>query len=101
MAATMKLALSTAIKTGTLSNEQLDPSEVSFLRLWAEGYADDPVWPEIVAEARALGCWPTKSLYSQLIWYAVDARRVAVSLKAGVDHVLMAEQQEYDRVHSL
>jgi hypothetical protein len=95
MTATMKTTLVAVIKNGKLRNDNLSRAEGAFLKRWAESSADDPIWAKIVADARALNGWQIKQLYLELIWYAREARRVAISVKdEGVDPILRAERQE-------
>jgi hypothetical protein len=101
MAVTMRTALVGVLRRGKPLDDTLDPSDRGFLELWVEGYADDPVWAVIVADARALGCWPTKNLYSQLVWYVLDARRLSLNVKEGIASLLQREQKERERILSL
>jgi hypothetical protein len=97
--ATMKATLVAVLKSGKLFGRNLRSTDRPFLKLWAES-ADDPIWANVIADARAQDYgydgWPTKKLYSELIWYALDARRIAESVKGGFDPVLEHEKAQRD-----
>ena len=77
MTTTMKATLVAVLKSGKLSGRNLSSTDRPFLKQWAEFWADDPTWAKVIADARAhydgYHGWPTKKLYSELIWYALDA----------------------------
>jgi hypothetical protein len=102
MTATMKATLIGVLKSGKLLRENLGSAERTFLKRWADGYwVDDPVWAEIVADARALGGSPAKTLNSELIWFALDARRFSKSVKSGLDPIFQEQQQRHAELHTL
>jgi hypothetical protein len=101
MTVTMSTTLIAVLKCGRLLRDHLGSTERTFLKRWVEGWADDPIWAEIVADASALGCWPKKTLNSQLIWYALDAKRISVSVKSGVDPIFLEEQQQRAKLLAL
>jgi hypothetical protein len=78
-----------AILNGDKSvGEQLDASERTYLRRWATYCADNPIWDEVINDARALNLHPNDSLYSTVIWYALHVRRLAEGMKFGDDPYL-------------
>jgi hypothetical protein len=84
-----------AILNGDKSvGEQLDASDRTYLRRWANNCADNKIWEEVIADARAYGLWPHDSLYSSLIWYAISARRYAERVKTGDDPLLRERQNQ-------
>jgi hypothetical protein len=91
-----------AILNGDKSvGEQLDASDLTYLRRWANNCADNKIWEEVIADARAYGLWPHDSLYESLIWYAISARRYAESVKAGDDPFLRERQNQRAELLSL
>jgi hypothetical protein len=97
----MSTSLIAIIESGKFRREVLDRTDRIFLKRWAEGCAGDPIWSLIVADALALYGWEAKQQYLELIWYALDARRVAAQVKAGIDPILQKEKQEHARMLSL
>jgi hypothetical protein len=97
----MSTTLIAIIESGKFRREVLDRTDRIFLKRWAEGCAGDPIWSLIVADALALYGWEAKQQYLELIWYALDARRVAAQVKAGIDPILQKEKQEHARMLSL
>jgi hypothetical protein len=89
----MKATLALVLNSGRLLGHRLTSTERAFLERWTVDCSDEPIWAEIVADARALGCWPSSTLDSQLISYALEAKRVATRVKSGVDPVFLEEQQ--------
>jgi hypothetical protein len=82
-----------AILNGDKSvGEQLDASERTYLRRWATYCADNPIWDEVINDARALNLHPNDSLYSTVIWYALHVRRLAEGMKFGDDPYLREDQ---------
>jgi hypothetical protein len=81
----MKIELAAILKSKRLVGEVLDADDLAYLRRWANNCADDPIWEEVIADAREHGLWPHWSLHSTVIWYAIWARRFAKSAKVGDD----------------
>jgi hypothetical protein len=91
-----------AILNGDKSvGEQLNASDRMYLRRWANNCADDELWEEVIADARAYGLWPHDSLYSSFIWYAISARRYAESVKAGDDPLYRERQNQRAELFAL
>jgi len=90
----MKATLVEALKSGQLLGNDLASTERSFLKRWTAGWADETIWEKIIADACARGSWEKTTLHSQLIWYALEAKRVATRVKSGVDPVFLEEQQQ-------
>lgn len=97
----MRTTLTVVIKSGKLGLEVLNRTDNIFLRRWAEGCAGDPIWSQVIADALALYGWDSEHLYSELIWYAIDARRVSAHVKVGFDPIILKEKQERERMLSL
>ncbi len=89
----MKASLAGVLKSGRILGHRLTSWERVLLERWKAECADDPIWTRIVAGARALGCWPTANLDLQLIWYVLEAKGIATSVKTGVDLIFLEEQQ--------
>jgi hypothetical protein len=81
----MKIALVAILKGNKHLGEKLDAADRAYLLRWAENCADDPIWEEVIADARAHGVWPHETMYSAVIHYAILARRYAESVRGGVD----------------
>ena len=90
----MKNELVAVLKGDMFGDDKLDAADRAYLRRWADDYADDPIWEEIVADARAYGRWPDDLMHSTVIWYALQARRFAESVKAGDDPIIRKEQEQ-------
>src|SRR5204862_447299 len=75
-------------------SEKLDAADRAYLRRWADNCADDAIWEEIIADARALDVWPHNSIHSMVIWYALQARRFAESVKDGEDPILREREEQ-------
>jgi hypothetical protein len=97
----MKDALVAALRSTKFKGDRLDATARSFLGLWAEGYADHPIWEEIVTDARVRTALPDGSIYSEVIWFAVQARLIAESVKEGVDVFLRERQMQRDELLAL
>jgi hypothetical protein len=97
----MSTALIAIIESGKFRAEALDRTDRIFLKRWADGCAGDPIWSLIVADALALYGSEVKFQYSELIWYALDARRVAAQVKAGIDPIFEKEKQEQAKMLAL
>src|SRR6516225_2352610 len=65
----MTATLAAVLKNDRVLPQPLTQTERAFLKRWVADGADEPIWAKIVTDARVLGCWPNKTLYSQLIWY--------------------------------
>jgi hypothetical protein len=81
--APLKNALSNVLTYNQCGDIELDHSERLFLRRWSESFADDPTWEILIESVRARGLVPSDTEFDSLIWYALRARRIAMSLKAG------------------
>jgi hypothetical protein len=90
----MKNVLIAILKRGTFEGDKLDAADTRYLRRWATNCADDPIWEEIAADVRNYGRWPHHSIYSMVISYALLARRLAESVKAGDDPLLREKQKQ-------
>src|SRR4051812_939432 len=97
----MKKTLAAVLESGLLLKERVNTSERKILERWAEHWANEPIWAEIVDGARKMGGWKRTTLNSQLIWYALDAKRIATSVKSGVDPVLLEERREREQLLDL
>jgi hypothetical protein len=89
----MKKKLVAVLKGDTFMGDKLDAADRAYLRRWADYYADDPIWEEIVADARAYGQLPHLSMHSELILYALRVRRFAESVRLGEDPDLRERQK--------
>lgn len=94
VSSTTKNKLVAILKGDTFKREKLDAADRAFLKTWADHCADDPIWEEIVADARKLDYWPPASLHSTVIWFALQARRIAVSVKGGYDPFVRERQKQ-------
>jgi hypothetical protein len=94
MPSAMKNELVAVLKRGKFEGDKLNAADCAFLRRWANNCADDPIWEQIVVDARAKGLWPDNSEQSVLIWYALQARCLSESVKAGRDPTLRERQQQ-------
>jgi hypothetical protein len=90
----MKKRLAAILKGDTFEGDKLDAADRAYLRKWADNCADDPIWEDIVADARTQGRWPSKTIHSTVIWYALEARRIAESVKSGDDPILREKQKQ-------
>jgi hypothetical protein len=90
---TVKSTLVAILKADAFLGDKLDAADKAFLTRWADNCADDPIWEQIVADARAYGLWPQDSIHSAIIWYALDARRIAAGVKAGNDPLFEDKQK--------
>jgi hypothetical protein len=90
----MKIKLVAVLKGDKFLGEELDAADRVFLRRWANNCADDPIWEEIIADARATGLWPNQSMHSSVIDYAILARRYAESVKGGDDPFFRERQNQ-------
>ena len=90
----MKNKLVAVLKGDKFADDKLDAADRAYLRRWADNCADDPIWEEIVADARAYGVLPHNSMHSTVIWYALSARRLAESMKAGDDPIWRESQEQ-------
>jgi hypothetical protein len=79
----LKEALSAILARNQCGDIELDPSERAFLRRWSEEFAGDPSWDILVESVRSHGSVPAHTQFDSLIWYALRARRIAISLNAG------------------
>jgi hypothetical protein len=66
------------------------------LKRWVDGWADNPVWEKIEADARNPG-----SVYSDLVWNAIQARRIAESVKGGNDPIRRERQKQREELLDL
>jgi hypothetical protein len=92
---TIKSTLVAILKGDRFLDDKLDAADRAFLGRWAKNCPDDPIWQEIVADARAYGLWPQNSIHSTIIWYALDARRIAEGVKGGNDPLLQHKQKRH------
>jgi hypothetical protein len=90
----MKIRLVAALKADGFMGDKLDAADCAYLRRWADDYADDPIWEEILADARDYDQLPRRSMHSQLIEYALRVRRMAQSMKLGEDPNLRERQEQ-------
>jgi hypothetical protein len=90
----MKIRLVALLKGDKFKGEKLNAADRAYLRRWADHCADDPIWEEIVADARALDVWPHNSIHPTVIWYALQARRFAESVKDGDDPIFRERQDQ-------
>jgi hypothetical protein len=98
---TIKSTLVAILKRDRFLDDKLDAADKAFLKRWVENCADDPIWQEIVADARAYGLWPQNSIHSRIIWYALDARRIAEGMKAGDDPMLQYKRKRRAELRAL
>jgi hypothetical protein len=101
MSSAMKNELVAVLKRDKFEGDKLTAADCAYLRRWADNCADDPIWEQIVVDARAKGLWPDNSERSVLIWYALEARRIAESVKAGHDPTLRERQQQREELLEL
>lgn len=94
MSSTLRAELIAALKGDKFLGEELDAAARGFLRRWAHNCADDPIWEEVIADARTLDCWPHQSLHPDLIWYAISAWHIAQSVKGGDDPLFRERQNQ-------
>jgi hypothetical protein len=90
----MKTELVAILKGDKHLGEKLDAADRAYLLRWADNCADDPIWEEVVADARAHGVWPHETMYSAVIYYAISARRYAESVRGGVDPLFRERQTQ-------
>jgi hypothetical protein len=89
-----------ALDNNKCGDLELDSSERSFLRMLSEEFGDDPIWKTVIDGARAQGLIPAHSEAESLVWYALRARRIALSLKAG-DLIQRNQIEQRNRLLSL
>src|SRR5262245_16293325 len=64
----------------------LTPTDRENLDRWlADGNAADPIWRKIAVDARARGIWPAHAIERTIIFYALEARRIAEAVGGGDD----------------
>jgi hypothetical protein len=97
----MKSKLVAILKSDKFYGEKLDAADRPFLRRWADDYADDPIWEEILADARAYGQLPHQSLHSQLIEYVLRVRGLAEGMRSGDDPILRERQKHRAKLLAL
>lgn len=97
----MKKCLVAILKHNRLGHDKLDAADRAYLSRWADNCAEDPIWEEIVADARAKGALPPNSLHLDLMWYALQARRAAESVRVGYDPSLREDQEKRARLLEL
>jgi hypothetical protein len=97
----MKIKLVAILKGNKFLGEELDVADRAYLRRWANSCADDPIWEEIITDARATGRWPKKSMHSSVIWYAIEARRYAESVKGGDDPLFRERENQRVELRTL
>jgi hypothetical protein len=97
----MKIRLVAALKAIEFKGFKLSVADRAYLRRWADDYADDPIWEEILADARDYDQLPRQSMHSQLIEYALRVRRMAESIKSGDDPDLRERQERRVKLLSL
>jgi hypothetical protein len=97
----MKKRLVAILKGGAFEGDKLDAADRAYLRRWVDNCAHDPIWEKIVADARAHGLWPSKTIHSTVIWYALEARRIAEGVKSGDDSILRERQKQRDELLAL
>jgi hypothetical protein len=81
--------------------DRLDAADRAFLSRWVEDCANDPIWEEIVADAREYDAEPHNAIHSTLIVRALQARRYAERVRAGYDPILRERQKERARLLEL
>ena len=101
MSPTMKNKLLAILKSDTFEGDRLDAADRAYLRRWADDYADDPIWEEILADARGYDQLPRQSLHSQFISYALRVRRLAESVRLGDDPNLRERQKQRAKLLAL
>jgi hypothetical protein len=79
----LRQVILTVLDDNKCGDFELDSSERSFLRMLSEEFGDDPIWKTVIRSARARGLVPVHSEAESIVWYALRARRLALSLKAG------------------
>lgn len=94
MSSMMKKRLVTILNGDTFNGDKLATTDRAYLKRWADNCADDPIWEEIVADARTHGLWPPKTIHSTVIYCALQARRIAESVKPGDDPILRERQKQ-------
>lgn len=60
----MKNTLVAVLKGDKFKGDKLNTADRAFLRRWADDYADNPIWEEILADARAYGQLPHQSMHA-------------------------------------
>ncbi len=93
MSSIMKKKLLAVLKSGKFDADKLTLAEQKYLRRWVD-CADDPIWEKIVADARACERWPPNKIHSSIIYYALEARKIAESVKLGNDPILLERQKQ-------
>jgi hypothetical protein len=94
MSSMMKKTLLAALKTGMFEGDKLTLTEREYLRRLVDDCTDDPIWEKIVADARACERWPPNKIHSSIIYYALEARKIAESVKRGNDPILLERQKQ-------
>jgi len=90
----MRSTLVAVIKSGKLLGKILNKTDLAFVERWLSDWADDPEWAAIIADARLLGSSPIETANSEIIWFALEARRLAFDVRAGFDPVLIEERKQ-------
>lgn len=73
-----------------VEGDEYDAADRAHLERWVDGWADDPVWEELAADARS-----RQFIHENLIWYALQTRRIAESVRGGDDRLLRENQKRH------
>ena len=101
MSTRIKSTLRAVLNRKGFEGRELDAADREYLRRWIDNCAEDSIWEEIVIDALAYGLWPPKTLHSTLIGYALEARRLAKSVRAGHDPIYLERQRHRNEELSL
>jgi hypothetical protein len=101
MSSIMKKTLVTILKGSTFNGDKLSAADRVFLRWWADDCADDPIWEKVVADARAHGSSPSKTMHSTVIYYALEARKIAEDVKSGYDPIFLKSKKQREELLAL